>query len=183
MRTIQRRQGSFQFTPGPDTVAGSNQPVCSGDYTSRLNRRPKPFDRCFGFSRLGREWIVVVDALIHLTRFRLARGFQALGQFEVPGRLRKLLTVPADRAEVSRLAQAYRNEALGDIAVKAEGGTAVFDFGEWRSEVASRRNPDGTISFVTVTPGVFGFEFVVGSGDRRTLTVRDAQHEYVFTEG
>ena len=58
----------------------------------------------------------------------------------------------------------------------------MFDFGEWRSEVASRRNPDGTVSFVTTAPGVIGFEFVVGSGATRTLIVRDAQHEYVFTE-
>jgi hypothetical protein len=27
-----------------------------------------------------------------------------------------------------------------------------------------------------------GYEFVVGSGGKRTLIVRDAQHEYVFTE-
>ena len=95
---------------------------------------------------------------------------------------RKLLTVPADPAEVGRLARRYHNEALGNLAVETEQGATVFDFGEWRSEIASRRNPDGTLSFVTVTPGVFGFEFVVGSGAPRTLTVRDAQHEYVFTE-
>jgi len=27
-----------------------------------------------------------------------------------------------------------------------------------------------------------GFEFVVGQGPKPTLTTRDAQHEYVFTE-
>ena len=95
---------------------------------------------------------------------------------------RKLLTVPADPAEVGKLASGYRNEALGEIVVKNEAGAAAFDFGEWRSDVASRRNPDGTLSFVTITPGVFGFEFVMGSAAPRTLTVRDAQHEYVFTE-
>jgi hypothetical protein len=31
-------------------------------------------------------------------------------------------------------------------------------------------------------PGISGFEFVVGAGAKRTLIVRDAQHEYVFTE-
>ena len=95
---------------------------------------------------------------------------------------RKLLTVPADPAAVGKLASRYRNEALGDVAVKVEQGTTVFDLGEWRSEMASRKNPDGTVSMVTITPGVFGFEFVIGEGDARTLTVRDAQHEYVFTE-
>ena len=38
------------------------------------------------------------------------------------------------------------------------------------------------MSFITTIPGLIGFEFVVGSGAKRTLTVRDAQHEYVFTE-
>jgi hypothetical protein len=57
----------------------------------------------------------------------------------------------------------------------------VFDFGEWRSEVASRKNPDGSVSFVTIVPGLTGLELVVGSGAERTLIVRDAQHEYVFT--
>jgi CubicO group peptidase (beta-lactamase class C family) len=95
---------------------------------------------------------------------------------------RKLLTVPADAGEADQLARYYRNDALGEIAVTHERGATVFDFGEWRSDVASRRNPDGTVSFLTIAPGVGGFEFVVGGGDARTLTVRDAQHEYVFRE-
>jgi CubicO group peptidase (beta-lactamase class C family) len=95
---------------------------------------------------------------------------------------RKLLTVPADAGETSKLAKRYSNDALGDIIVSQNQGATVFDFGEWRSQVASRRNPDGTVSFVTIVPGLIGFEFVVGSGAKRTLTVRDAQHEYVFNE-
>lgn len=54
--------------------------------------------------------------------------------------------------------------------------------GEWKSEVASRKNPSGTISFITTAPGVEGFEFVVGSGAKRSVITRDAQHEYVFAE-
>ena len=96
---------------------------------------------------------------------------------------RKLLTVPADAAESAKLAKHYANASLGDISVSTSGAATVFDFGEWKSEVASRKNPDGTISFITTTPGVVGFEFVVGgSGTKRTLTIRDAQHEYVFDE-
>ena len=96
---------------------------------------------------------------------------------------RKLLTVPADAAEAAKLASRYHNEALGEIVVTRGQGKTVFDFGEWRSEVASRKNPDGTVSFLTTVPGAFGFEFVVGTGAAgRTLVVRDAQHEYVFTE-
>jgi hypothetical protein len=82
------------------------------------------------------------------------------------------------------LANQYSNDALGNISVSRAGATTVFDFGEWRSEVASRKNTDGTVSFVTTAPGVaaFGFEFVVGGGPGRTLTLRDAQHEYIFEE-
>lgn len=95
---------------------------------------------------------------------------------------RKLLTVPADAAEAGKLAKRYANDALGAIAVGQAGRATTFDFGEWKSEVASRRNPDGTVSFVTTAPGIQGVEFVVGGGERRTLVTRDAQHEYVFTE-
>jgi CubicO group peptidase (beta-lactamase class C family) len=95
---------------------------------------------------------------------------------------RKLLTVPPDPAEVVKLASRYANASLGEILV-ARGDTTVFDFGEFKSEVASRRNPDGSISFLTTIPGFDGLEFVVGgAADKRTLVFRDAQHEYTFSE-
>ncbi len=93
---------------------------------------------------------------------------------------RKLLTVPADARESAKLASHYVNAALGDIAVSKSGDATIFDFGEWKSEVATRRNPDGTISFLTIVPGVTGSEFVAGSGPKQTLIARDGQHEYVF---
>jgi len=96
---------------------------------------------------------------------------------------RKLLTVPPDAAAVAQLAPAYRNDALGPITVRHDGGATVFDFGEWKSAVASRKNPDGTLSFITTVPGMSGIEFVVGAADKgRTLITRDGQHEYVFAE-
>jgi CubicO group peptidase (beta-lactamase class C family) len=95
---------------------------------------------------------------------------------------RKLLTVPPDAAEVGKLAKKYGSPALGDIAVSQVKGATVFDFGEWKSEMASRKNPDGSISFITTSPGLTGFEFVVGTGAKRTLITRDGQHEYVFEE-
>lgn len=93
---------------------------------------------------------------------------------------RKLLTIPANSDQSARLARHYANPSLGQIAVGTSGATTIFDFGEWKSEVATRRNPDTTTSFITTVPGEMGFEFVVGSGPKRTLTIRDAQHEYVF---
>jgi CubicO group peptidase (beta-lactamase class C family) len=95
---------------------------------------------------------------------------------------RKLVTIPADPAESAQLARHYTNPSLGDITVSKSGPSTIFDFGEWKSEVSSRKNPDGTVSFITIVPGAIGFEFVVSSGPKRTLTIRDAQHEYVFKE-
>jgi CubicO group peptidase (beta-lactamase class C family) len=93
---------------------------------------------------------------------------------------RKILVAPAERAAAALLAGHYRNDALGDLRVEAKDGALIFDFGEWQSEVASKENPDGTMSFVTISPGIEGLEFVVGGGEDKTLVFRDAQHEYVF---
>jgi len=92
----------------------------------------------------------------------------------------ELLAVPAESDKSNELADYYRNPALGDIAVTRTESITTFDFGEWESEVGSRENPDGTVSFMTVAPGITGLEFVVGSGQEKTLIMRDAQHEYVF---
>jgi CubicO group peptidase (beta-lactamase class C family) len=95
---------------------------------------------------------------------------------------RKLMTIPADANESAKLAKHYTNASLGEINVSTSGASTIFDFSDWKSEVASRKNPDGTTSFITIVPGELGFEFVAGSGPKRTLTIRDAQHEYVFEE-
>lgn len=91
---------------------------------------------------------------------------------------RKRLQVPADAGEAGKLAPRYRNAALGEIRVHRSDAATVFDFGGWRSEVASRRNDDGTVSFVTLAPGADGFELVPTAA--AGLVLRDAQHEYVF---
>ena len=50
--------------------------------------------------------------------------------------------------------RATRTRRSATIAVTREGAATVFDFGEWKSEIASRKNPDGTTSFVTIAPGL-----------------------------
>ena len=96
---------------------------------------------------------------------------------------REKLVVPADPAAAAKLATRYVSPALGEVNVVREGTTTLFDVGEWKSAVASRRNEDGTISFITIDPTINGLEFVVAdqAGKRRLIT-RDAQHEYVFEE-
>jgi len=96
---------------------------------------------------------------------------------------RERLVVPADPAQVGSLAKRYTSKELGDLAVLNQDGVVTFDFGEWKSTVASRKNDDGTISFITIDPGTDGFGFVVGQkAVKRVLVIRDGQHEYTFTE-
>lgn len=96
---------------------------------------------------------------------------------------RKGLRVPADPLEAGKLASRYRSAELGDIAVSNKGAATWFDFGDWQSEVATRTDAEGTITFVTISPGEEGFEFVVANQDgKRELVLPDAQHRYAFTE-
>jgi len=96
---------------------------------------------------------------------------------------RERLVVPADPAAVGKLAPRYANPALGELRVGARDGATIFNFEKWQSAVASRGNDDGTTSFITIDPTFDGFNFVVGERDgKKTLVIRDAQHEYVFVE-
>jgi CubicO group peptidase (beta-lactamase class C family) len=107
-----------------------------------------------------------------------ARNFKAAVAKE-----RERLVVPADAGAAGALAAHYVSPDLGELSVSRQEAATVFDLGEWRSKVASRKNDDGTISFLTIDPGAADFEFVAGkSGDKRTLIVRESQHEYTFTE-
>jgi CubicO group peptidase (beta-lactamase class C family) len=93
------------------------------------------------------------------------------------------LVVPADASLVSQLASKYSSKDLGELTVTNKDGATTFDFGEWKSTVASRKNDDGTISFITIDPTNDGFEFVKAERNgRRALIIRDGQHEYTFTE-
>jgi hypothetical protein len=96
---------------------------------------------------------------------------------------RERLVVPASPTLVAALARHYSSQELGTLDVLTEGGVTTFDFGEWKSTVASRKNDDGTTSFITIDPTLDGFEFVVGErAGKRVLVIRDGQHEYTFAE-
>jgi CubicO group peptidase (beta-lactamase class C family) len=96
---------------------------------------------------------------------------------------RKRLVMPADAGLAGKLAKTYRSAELGDLAVRRNGRDVVFDVGEWKGKVASRKNDDGSISFIIADPSAPGFEFVVAERDgKRVLIVRDGQHEYLFIE-
>lgn len=96
---------------------------------------------------------------------------------------RERLVIPADAEKVAALAKHYSSKELGDLDVSEKNGATIFDLGEWKSAVASRKNDDGTTSFITIDPGTEGFEFVMGDRDgKRVLVIRDGQHEYTFQE-
>jgi hypothetical protein len=96
---------------------------------------------------------------------------------------RARLTLPASADEVAKLAGHYTNSALGNISVKRSGDKTVFAWDGGESQIATRKNDDGTISFVTTDPPLSGLEFVnAARAGKQCLILRDAQHEYVFTE-
>ena len=95
--------------------------------------------------------------------------------------LRELLTIPPAPAAVAQLAAAYDNPALGHLTVTRHGSSVVFTFGMWSTPMATRKNPDGTTSFMTIGPGITGLEFAPSmKNGRRTLITRDGQHAYTY---
>jgi CubicO group peptidase (beta-lactamase class C family) len=94
------------------------------------------------------------------------------------------ITIPAAPEASAALATHYQNPELGRLDVTRAAGSTTFDFGEWKSEVASRVLEDRSISFMTITPGFDIFEFAAGTtaDGKRRLTVRDPQHAYAFVE-
>ena len=70
---------------------------------------------------------------------------------------------PAEVARYLGIELEYtRDMMIRDALLLHRGAAAVFDFGEFASPVASRKNDDGTISLVTIEPSVKGLEFVAG---------------------
>ena len=96
---------------------------------------------------------------------------------------RARLVIPAAPQETADLAPLYRNPALGQLKIERHGPVLTLVGTAWTSELATRRNDDASVSLVTIDPQVEGVEFVIGKdGAKRTLTTRDGQHTYVFTE-
>lgn len=92
-------------------------------------------------------------------------------------------TMPAAADLAAKLAHRYHSAELGGLTVRRQGKHLVFDFGEWKSNVGSRKNEDGSYSFLTTDAAIAGLEFVIGGKPgKRTLILRDGQHEYVFSE-
>lgn len=96
---------------------------------------------------------------------------------------RARLTVPGDPAVLNNLATTYRNAEVGSVTLRDQDGTKWMKAGFIEGPVATRKNPDGTVSLVSAGPGSIGVDALVGEENgTRTLTIRDSQHEYVYRE-
>jgi len=96
---------------------------------------------------------------------------------------REQITFPADPIASAKLAGRYFNPSLGHFTVDRSQGHVRFSMAGYSSEEATMKNPDGTTTFLAVDPGVSGGALVQGEKNgKRVLILRDAQHEYVFTE-
>jgi CubicO group peptidase (beta-lactamase class C family) len=97
-------------------------------------------------------------------------------------KFRERLAVPPAAEAVAQLAKRYVSKELGELTVRSQGPDRVFDFGEWRSKVASRKNDDGTTSMIGIEPGVWLDLVIAEREGKRALLAHDGQHEYVFVE-
>ena len=96
---------------------------------------------------------------------------------------RERLQVPAEGAAAAALAAHYRNAALGGIGVSREGSRAVLQGRQpaQRGRFAQERRRDDQLHHHYADAAGAGVRRRQAGG-KRTLIVRDAQHEYVFTE-
>jgi CubicO group peptidase (beta-lactamase class C family) len=97
---------------------------------------------------------------------------------------RARLTVPGDPAVLANLAAHYNGADGGSITISDRDGGKWAKAGSIEGPIVTRKNADGSLSIVSIAPGAIGLEALVGTtaGGLRTLTVRDSQHEYVYTE-
>src|SRR3546814_9036373 len=88
------------------------------------------------------------------------------------------LIFPGDPAVLAKLARHYRDPEVGQISVGEQGGQKWIKAGFVEGPIATRANPDGSVSIVSVGPGNIGVEALVGTADgKRTLTSNDRSEE------
>lgn len=95
---------------------------------------------------------------------------------------RARVQVVPDAAAVAALASEYASPELGPLKVTRDAKGVRFTFRTVSSAMGTRKNDDGTLSFVSIDPTLLFFPLVVGKdGEKPTLQVIDSQHYYKFT--
>ena len=94
---------------------------------------------------------------------------------------RERVSTTPDPKAVAALAGAYANADLGPIKVTRSAGGVSFAFRSFASPMGTRKNDDGTLSFVALDPTLLFFPLVVGTeAGKPALIARDSQHEFKF---
>ena len=95
---------------------------------------------------------------------------------------RARVSVVPDAKAVAALAARYTSPDLGPLTVTRHGKGVTFAFRSLSTAMGTRKNDDGTISFVSIDPTLLYFPLVVSQeGGQPILRLIDSQHEYKFT--
>ncbi len=94
------------------------------------------------------------------------------------------LIASADATWAAPFAKRYHNQALGEVSIHTDGKIALFDAGEWKSEIKQLREADGTLKLsLTDPPWAGGIELVPKASSGHMSLILDAgQEKYVFEE-
>lgn len=91
------------------------------------------------------------------------------------------VSVTPDPAAVAALAPTYANADLGPLKVVKTAKGVDFAFRTLSTPMGTRKNDDGTISFVALDPTLLFFPLVVSTeAGKPALIARDSQHEFKF---
>ena len=97
-----------------------------------------------------------------------------------------VVTMPVSLSKRSRLASEYRSAELGPLIVDPLGADLGCTLDSWQLAVGAREACDKSLSLVTMDPMLRGLTLAADTGaggaiiDR--LTLREAQHEYVYNK-
>lgn len=107
----------------------------------------------------------------------------ALRSEEARKKLLSEMIWPVPQDTVALVAGRYSNAELGPLTVALEGGKLMMHTTAIHSELAARKNEDGTMSLYTVDPGFWGADVLITERNgKRALVLNDSQHEYVWAK-
>ena len=93
------------------------------------------------------------------------------------------LTWPVAPAQEALVLGRYANAELGPLTIAKENGRLMMHTTAIHAELAARKNPDGSWSLVSVSPGFWGADVLMAERDgKRALILNDSQHEYVWVK-
>ncbi len=95
----------------------------------------------------------------------------------------ELVSKVPDKVTVAALASSYYSPDLGAINVTRASSGTQFAFRTMATPVGTKKNEDGTISFVALDPTLLFFSTGCRQSGKRTLTARDGQHDMSLWSG